>query len=172
MPDEIASNEIWTGFSRLELTLWRARAQRAAIDWAAGRLDGAVGDVLEVGLGNGRSFDHLRERLPGRRLWAIERKPAPHPGCEPEEELLLVGEAGEELERLAGADFALIHVDLGRPGRATPHTEALAAALSPEGGVLISTDPLSSPRLRVIRNAPPGLSKQEEALIYLYERAS
>ena len=31
------------------------------------------GPVLELGLGNGRTFDHLRERLPGRRIVAFDR---------------------------------------------------------------------------------------------------
>ena len=31
------------------------------------------GPVIELGLGNGRTYDHLRERLPGRRIIAFDR---------------------------------------------------------------------------------------------------
>lgn len=158
--------------SRLESALGRARAQRAAIDWAAARIAGVPGDALEVGLGNGRTYDHLRERLPERRIWVIERQPSPHPGCEPPDALLLEGDAADGLARLAGANLALVHVDLGRPGRAARYAGALAAALSPKGGVLISTDPLAAPGLRPLADDALTLSGEERALIHLYERAA
>lgn len=135
--------------SRLDSMIRRLTAHRAAIDWAAGAVATVEGDVLEVGLGNGRTYDHLHETLPGRRIWVIEREPSPHPDCWPPEELLLIGEAEAGFARLAasGARLALVNYDLGSGDKAHTLREAarfaptLRDALTP-GGVLLSVQPL------------------------------
>ena len=51
----------------------RLCAQRACLDWAAGRLARREpGLVVELGLGSGRTFDHMRQRLPARRLLVFD----------------------------------------------------------------------------------------------------
>ena len=59
--------------SRLDSFIRRLAAQRACLDRAAALIDEIDGPVLEFGLGNGRTFDHLRERLPGRAIFVFER---------------------------------------------------------------------------------------------------
>ena len=48
-------------------------AQRECLNWAAEAVAGVAGPVLELGLGNGRTYDHLRERLPEREIYVFER---------------------------------------------------------------------------------------------------
>jgi len=52
--------------SRLDSFIRRLEAQRACLDHAAGLIGGLDGVVLELGLGNGRTYDHLRSLFPSR----------------------------------------------------------------------------------------------------------
>ena len=82
--------------TRLDSAIRRLAAQRELLDWAfaGGRPEGLV---LEIGLGNGRTYDHLRDRLPGREIYAFERSPAAHPDCYPPEGYLIVGDLFDTL---------------------------------------------------------------------------
>lgn len=135
--------------SRLDSMIRRLRAQRDGIEWAGRRISDLGGDVLEVGLGNGRTYDHLREKLPEREIWVIEREPAAHPKSTPPSDRLLVGEADAGLAELArrGVRVALIHYDLGVGIADVDHP--LAAGLSPAmaallvpGGIVLANNPL------------------------------
>jgi S-adenosyl-L-methionine methyltransferase len=132
--------------TRLDSVIRRLTAQRDLLDWAAQDI-GPAGLVLELGLGNGRTYDHLRTKLPGREIYAFERSPAAHPDCYPPEGYLIVGDIFETLpvfiERVGQGSAALIHIDIG-----TGDEEAnrrLALRLSPlldsllqPGGLLIA----------------------------------
>ena len=63
--------------SRLDSMLRRLTAQRDGLNWAAQQISGVAGDVLDLGLGNGRTYDHLREVMPERRVWVM-RSPSAH----------------------------------------------------------------------------------------------
>jgi hypothetical protein len=135
--------------SRLDSFLRRLTAQRDGIDWAAAAIAPVAGDVLDLGLGHGRTYDHLRERLPGRRVWVIERAPDCPPDCRPPDADLLIGEAGPMLARLSamGVRLALAHYDLGFGDKARDVAEAAAlapavAALMAPGGIVVSAQPL------------------------------
>ena len=65
--------------TRLDSAIRRLEAQRACLDRAAALVRGVPGPVLELGLGNGRTYDHLRARLPGRDIFVFERAPPPTP---------------------------------------------------------------------------------------------
>lgn len=102
--------------SRLESFIRRMKAQQRCIDRAAEMLDGLEGCVLEFGLGNGRTYDHLREKLPGRDIYVFERKVAAHPDCIPADDHLFLGELVETLPRAAeklGRSVILAHMDVG-----------------------------------------------------------
>ena len=59
--------------SRLESFIRRLTAQRDILDMICSDMKLGDGPVVELGLGNGRTYDHLRERLPGRRIIAFDR---------------------------------------------------------------------------------------------------
>lgn len=102
--------------TRLDSAIRRLTAQRDLLDWAA-RVIGPAGLVLEIGLGNGRTYDHLRDRLPGREIYVFERSPAAHPDCIPPDDYLIVGDVFETLprfiERFGKRCAALVHIDIG-----------------------------------------------------------
>ncbi|HEX6297001.1 MAG TPA: class I SAM-dependent methyltransferase, partial [Burkholderiales bacterium] len=84
--------------SRLDSFIRRLEAQRACLDFSIRNL--VPGAVLELGLGNGRSYDHLRERLAGSRaIYALDRQLSAHPDCVPTE--LILGEFRDTLPRLS-----------------------------------------------------------------------
>lgn len=135
--------------SRLDSVIRRLTAQRAGLNWAAEQLKGLPGDALELGLGNGRTYDHLRSLMPDRRIWVIDRNLQCHPDCVPPEADFLQGDADAMLEKLAasGAQVSLAHYDLGTG--VVEHNRALAQMLAPllakvmrPGGLILSDQPL------------------------------
>jgi hypothetical protein len=141
--------------SRLDSFIRRLQAQRACLNRAAELIRGIDGIVLELGLGNGRTYDHLRELLPDRAIHVCERKVAAHPDCVPPAEFLILGDLRETLPGLrgrVGGRVALAHLDAGTGDRAA--NLALAAALTPSlvpllcrGGVLVSEPPIEAAEL-------------------------
>jgi hypothetical protein len=137
--------------SRLDSFIRRLHAQRACIDAAAETIAALDGPVFELGLGNGRTYDHLRERLAGREIFVFERQLAAHPACVPDQAHLFLGDIHETLPaavaRFAGT-VALIHSDIG-----TGDAEANAAiarflsgyvnALLRPGGLVVSDQPMA-----------------------------
>ncbi|MEP2641766.1 class I SAM-dependent methyltransferase [Roseobacter sp.] len=135
--------------SRLESMRRRLTAQIDGINWAAETIAPLNGDVLELGLGNGRTYDHLRDRLPNRRIWVIDRILQPHPSCIPPAECFLQGEADAMLARLAdqGARIVLAHYDFGFGVKDKDVAEGarlspLIAPLMVPGGLVVSQQPL------------------------------
>ena len=135
--------------SRLESMRRRLTAQIDGINWAADQIEGISGDVLELGLGNGRSYDHLRQELPDRRIWVVDRVLQCHPTCVPPKADFLQGDAIEVLPQLqaAGGRIALAHYDFGHGVKEKDVAEG--AALSPliaplmvPGGLVVSQQPL------------------------------
>ncbi|MFA3918541.1 class I SAM-dependent methyltransferase [Ruegeria hyattellae] len=135
--------------SRLDSMLRRLSAQRDGLNWAATQIAGQTGEVLDMGLGNGRTYDHLREILPDRRIRVMDRVLACHPSCTPPEEDFLQGEAEPMLNRLAedSVQIILAHYDFGRGFKQDDVAEAarlsplIAQVLAP-GALLVSGQPL------------------------------
>ncbi len=103
--------------SRLDSFIRRLEAQRACLDAALVAIRDVPGAVLELGLGNGRTYDHLRSRLNGsREIFALDRQLGAHPDCIPDKDHLVLGDFSETLpvlaRRLAGK-VALVHADTG-----------------------------------------------------------
>lgn len=135
--------------SRLDSFIRRLEAQRACLNHAAQLIAGLDGAVLELGLGNGRTYDHLRELLRDRHIYVCERQVAAHPECVPPSGRLILGDMRETLpaarSRLGGR-VALAHLDAGTGDAAA--NRALAAELIPlvvpllcVGGILVSDPP-------------------------------
>ncbi len=102
--------------SRLDINIRRLDAQRACLNLAAETVRDLPGPVFELGLGNGRTYDHLREMLPEREIFVFEREVAAHPDCIPDETHLFRGDFHDTLpaaaERFRGR-VALVHADVG-----------------------------------------------------------
>ena len=102
--------------SRLDSVIRRLQAQRSCIDRAVELVASVPGVVFELGLGNGRTFDHLQERLPEREIFVFERSIAAHPDCIPDGDHLFLGDLSTTLpaavERFAGS-VAFVHSDIG-----------------------------------------------------------
>jgi len=160
--------------SRLDSFIRRLEAQRACIDAAARAIADLSGLVIELGLGNGRTYDHLRERLPERRILVFERDPQPHPDCWPPPDDLVVGPLDETLPAAAlrwpGA-AALIHSDIGTgdPARNRRVAARLASLLPPllaKGGMVASDQPLADKRLQPVAS-PAGIASDRYFLYRL-----
>ena len=134
--------------SRLDLFIDRMVSQRACINHAARLTSGMPGPVFELGLGNGRTYHHLRETLAGRDIYVFERSPASHPDSTPPDDRLILGDVRETLpQALArfGATATLVHADLG--GHNLEKNDAFARLVSPliepllaRGGLMVSSD--------------------------------
>ena len=59
--------------SRLNSMMRRLAAQADGIEWSLDHIKDVPGDVLEMGLGNGRTYDHLRELIKDRRIFVMDR---------------------------------------------------------------------------------------------------
>jgi hypothetical protein len=135
--------------SRLESMRRRLSAQIDGLNWAAELVAEMDGDVLELGLGNGRTYDHLRQQMPNRRIWVIDRILQPHPSCVPPEADFLQGEADDMLAELArrGDKMVLAHYDFGFGVKEKDVAEGarlspLIAPLMVPGGLVVSQQPL------------------------------
>ncbi|MCH8036287.1 MAG: hypothetical protein IIC53_04090 [Proteobacteria bacterium] len=114
--------------SRLDINIRRLEAQRACLNLAAGMIRDLPGPVFELGLGNGRTYDHLRALLPEREIFVFEREVAAHPDCIPDEAHLFRGDFRDTLPAAAACfngRVALVHADVGS---ANPERDARLAA--------------------------------------------
>ena len=101
---------------RLDSAIRRLTSQKIALEWAACKVARLDGIILELGLGNGRTYDHLRETLPNRDIYVFERKIAAHPDCIPEERFQFLGDFRDSLplaNKKLGANSILAHLDIG-----------------------------------------------------------
>jgi hypothetical protein len=151
--------------SRLDSFIRRLEAQRACLNQAAELIAGLDGAVLELGLGNGRTYDHLRELFPGREIYVCERRVAAHPDCVPPPERLILGDMRETLPaartRLGGR-VALAHLDVGTGDAAA--NRILAAELMPlvmpllcASAIIVSDPPLAAADLEALP-LPDGIA--------------
>ena len=150
--------------SRLDSFIRRMTAQRDCLDRAADLIRDLPGPVLEFGLGNGRTYDHLRQILPGRSIFVFDRQVAAHPDCIPPGDRLLLGDLYETLDRAAdviGTPAALAHVDIGS-GNGNANA-VLAAYIAPRlhrlmapGGIIVSDQDLGMPDWEQV-SLPPGV---------------
>lgn len=139
--------------SRLDSFIRRISAQRDCLNRAARLIAGLPGPVLELGLGNGRTYDHLCQLMPEREIFVFDRQVAAHPDCIPDSRHMILGDiretlplAGERIQRPA----ALVHCDVGTGDKLAAYELAglLASHLEPllaDGAIVISDQPMSVP---------------------------
>jgi len=134
--------------SRLDLFIDRMVSQRACLDAAIAQTAAMPGPVFELGLGNGRTFHHMRERITDRDIFVFERAIASHPDSTPSDDRVILGDVNETLvDALTrfGATASLIHADLG--GHNREKNDIFARNISPlvepllaPGGLMVSSD--------------------------------
>jgi len=160
----------------LDSFIRRLEAQRACLELAADLVSGLDGEVLELGLGNGRSYDHLRKLFPYRNIFVCERTIAAHPDCVPPAQFLLLGDMRETLpaaRRLLADRVALAHLDTGNGDIAASkaladHLVPLIVPLLRLNGVLVSEANVIADEL----NALPLPAGIETGRYNLYRRIS
>ncbi|MFD3190543.1 class I SAM-dependent methyltransferase [Sedimentitalea sp. HM32M-2] len=134
--------------SRLDLFIDRMVSQRACLDFAIAETAAMSGPVYELGLGNGRTYHHMRQRITGRDILVFERAVASHPDSTPPAELTVLGDVTRTLPAMLadkGAVASLIHADLG--GHNREKNDIFAHRISPlvepllaPGGLMVSSD--------------------------------
>jgi S-adenosyl-L-methionine methyltransferase len=158
--------------SRLDSFIRRLEAQRACLEYAAGQIRDLPGPVLEFGLGNGRTYDHLRELLPEREIFVFERAVNAHPDCIPDPAHLILGDVRATLPRIRlrlRSLAALAHLDVGT-GDAARNAELaawLSDALPPllaAGAWVASDQRLRAPALA--EHPPPAGIAHERYFLY------
>ncbi|WP_300299133.1 class I SAM-dependent methyltransferase [Ferrovibrio sp.] len=143
--------------SRLDSFIRRLQAQRDILNWAMDTIAGKSGNVLEIGLGNGRTYDHLRSRLGPERIYAFDRANNANPRSQPLDERLVLGEFADTLPAFAAAHpegAVLVHSDAGlgdleANARQVIMMSGILPSLLAPGGVLLSDQKLSHPDLRL-----------------------
>jgi S-adenosyl-L-methionine methyltransferase len=162
--------------SRLDSFIRRLEAQRACLDLAAALVRELDGELLELGLGNGRTYDHLRSLFPARNIYVCERTVAGHPDCIPPAQFLLLGDMRATLPaaqvRLSGR-VVLAHLDPGNGDIAA--SKSLAQEIGPlvlpllrANGVLVSEPELNFEELEDL----PLPDSIEPGRYHLYRRVS
>jgi len=160
--------------SRLDLFIDRMVSQRACLGYAAAATAHMPGPVYELGLGNGRTYHHLREIMPGRDIYVFDREIAAHPDSLPPQDRVFLGDVSETLPAALarfGPVARLIHADLG--GHDRTRNDAFARKISPliepllaPGGLMVSSDRMYFTGLTEVPPPPGGV----EGRCFVYRR--
>ena len=134
--------------SRLDLFVDRMVSQRACLDHAARAMADLPGPVYGLGLGNGRTYHHMRHVMPDRDIYVFERAVASHPDSTPPEDMVMLGDVYDTLPAALarfGPTAALIHADLGGHNAAkndifARNISPLVAPLLAVGGLMVASD--------------------------------
>lgn len=150
--------------TRLDKHLERILAQRDMLNLIAAenRLP-PEGDILELGLGNGRTYSHLRARFAGRRIVAFDRAVASHASSTPEAADVVLGEISQTAAAYPKGAAAMVHADIatGYEVRDTVimgWLPQLAVDLLQKGGIALAGLPLIHPQL-VPLDLPEGIGQ-------------
>ncbi|TNE35832.1 MAG: hypothetical protein EP348_08125 [Alphaproteobacteria bacterium] len=137
--------------SRLDSFIRRVTAQRDCLNRAAELVRDLPGPALELGLGNGRTFDHLRSLMPERDIFVFDKQVRAHPDCIPDPEFMILGDFRETLPVMLARlpePAVLAHCDIGTGDKAQSLalaealTVSLPALLGP-GAVIVSDQPFT-----------------------------
>jgi hypothetical protein len=159
--------------SRLDSFIARLTAQRELLNWAIDWVRHREGPVLEIGLGNGRTYDHLRAGLGAERVYAFDRTVNANPLSIPPADRLMLGEFGDSLPAFAArhpGGAAMVHSDvgLGDPeanARQVVQMSEWVPPLLAKGALLLSDQKLTHPGL-LLQPVPVAIPP-ERYFVYL-----
>lgn len=133
--------------SRLTRMIARLTTQQACIELAARLIAERPGIVLEIGLGKGRTLDHMREMMPEREIFAFDRFVHAPKAAVPDADHLFLGDFRDTLAEPPAAlrgRAVFVHADIGSENReadavlAPIVADLLAGWLQP--GAIVATD--------------------------------
>lgn len=159
--------------SRLERMIARLTAQRACLETAVAAVADLPGPMLEVGLGKGRTYDHLRCLAPERDIYVFEKLLHAPADCTPDAEHLFLGDFRETWALAAarmGAGAVLAHADIG--SHDLEADAQLAAEISPLVDRLLRPGAvvLADRAMGVVRWSPQALPAAAGGWPYHYYR--
>lgn len=158
--------------SRLDSFINRMTAQRDMLNLIRDEIVLPDGPILEIGLGNGRTFSHLRESFPARRIVVFDRQLLAHKSSIPPEGDLILGEIAETGKSFIGIGAAFVHADIGT---GDPEKDAVTLTWLPamvdgmlvSGGYALSGLPLERPDLERL----PVASHIDPERYFFYRRS-
>ena len=160
--------------TRLDVFINRMVSQRACLDHAIAQTAQMDGPVIELGLGNGRTYHHMINRVEGRPVYVFERAVASHPDSTPPEDRLFLGDVRDTLPQALerfGPTASVIHADLG--GHDLAKNDIFARLVSPliepllaPGGLMVSSDRMYFDQLE-LQPLPEGAI---EGRCFIYKR--
>ena len=114
--------------SRLDRMIARLSRQRAVLEAAAGLVADLPGPVLEIGLGKGRTYDHLRHLHASRDIYAFDGSVHAPADSVPAEDHLFIGDFRQTLPAAAEGGLAgraaFVHADFGSEDRTRDAAQA------------------------------------------------
>ncbi|MGV1791962.1 hypothetical protein GR212_06790 [Rhizobium lusitanum] len=157
--------------SRLDSFIRRLSAQRDILNAVADEVRAIDGPVLELGLGNGRTFDHLRELFQDRRIVAFDRAANAYGPSMPSADNLILGEIKDTARTFVGANASLAHADIGtgyedKDAVTLTWLPQIMAGVLASGGLAVSGLPLDHPDLQAL----PLPSSVKEGRYFIYRR--
>ena len=163
--------------SRLEKLYFRLEAQVACLAWAFRDIEARPGIVFELGLGHGRTFDHLRKNLQPREIYVFDRQVDSYPDCTPDADHIILGELSQTLPETASrfsGKVILAHSDVG--SFSAEHNKTMSAIVSAslapalaDGAVILSDLPLALPHATRLP-LPPG-AREDRYFIYRFSKS-
>lgn len=158
--------------SRLTSFLNRLTAQKLLLEQAAQLIDGVPGAIVDLGLGSGRTYDHMRHLFADREIFAFDGSVNAHPACIPRDGHLILGEIARTLPASYGrfeGPVALIHNDIGTADDLANQIKAewltpLIAPIMAKGGVVLTSFAMALPNC-VALDPPPQINRRR---YYIY----
>ena len=138
--------------SRLDSAIRRLESQKTCIEYASTIIRNFPGVIIEIGLGNGRTYDHLREIFPKRKIYVFERDIKAHPDCIPPDEFLYKGDYNKTLIKFRENiinPVIMVHFDIGSGNKyeSLERSASLSLLLKnivEKNGLIVGDQPLNS----------------------------
>lgn len=160
--------------SRLDSFIRRMTAQRDCLNLAAELLVDKRGAVLEFGLGNGRTYDHLCSLFEKSDIYVFDRHVKAHEDCIPDSEHMVIGDFLDTVPEISdriGEQAKFVHCDVGSGDKVASMALAqkvgdLLDGLIHRGGLIVSDQPIVKADWETLP-LPAGIANRR---IYIYRQ--